>query len=373
VIQRLTILVIASVLLCSQAFAQSTQTRLSSLKKNIHSVKKQITHDAKKRKHFNAALAKTESHISSLSQQLTLTNADLSSKNKSLKKYQKKSHVLLANINKQQVVLAKQIRSSYMLGQQPYLKLLLNQQNPEKIERMLAYYHYFNKQRLQSIATLQSSLKILSTTLAQINTKKLQLLALISQQKEEQALLGSVQKKRTQLVKDLSLRITSQKTKLAILLKNKKQLERIIAKAGQQKLNARIRTQRFDRLKGKLPWPTKGKLIQQFGTQIGKSELRYEGVLIKAPQGQTVRAIAAGKVVFARWLSGYGLLIIVNHGNGYMTLYGRNHATLKHVGDLVKKGENIATVGDSGGYNQSSLYFAIRHNAKPLNPNRWCH
>jgi septal ring factor EnvC (AmiA/AmiB activator) len=120
-------------------------------------------------------------------------------------------------------------------------------------------------------------------------------------------------------------------------------------------------------------WPTKGHILDYFGTKIYHSELRWSGILIKAPENQKVHAIANGKIVFANWLPGYGLLLIINHGHGYMSLYGRDHSLKKKVGDMVKKGDVIATVGKSGGYRHSALYFAIRHNAEPLSPKKWCH
>ena len=128
----------------------------------------------------------------------------------------------------------------------------------------------------------------------------------------------------------------------------------------------------FYKKRGHLIWPTTGRIKHHFGTQIGQSELKWNGVLIEASQGQTVHAVAPGKVIFAKWLQGYGLLLIIDHGNGYMTLYGRNQSLLKKVGDWVKTNTTIATAGQTGGFSQSALYFSLRHNAKPLNPEKWC-
>lgn len=128
----------------------------------------------------------------------------------------------------------------------------------------------------------------------------------------------------------------------------------------------------FALLRGKLPWPTKGTVLHYFNTTIAKSELKSTAELISAPDEQPVYSVAPGVVVFSKWLEGYGLLIIINHGEGYMTLYGRNHSLYKHEGDQVAAGDLIATVGQSGGYEKPALYFAIRYNAKPLDPNQWC-
>ena len=171
-------------------------------------------------------------------------------------------------------------------------------------------------------------------------------------------------------MRGLNAKIKTRQQRLAILEKNKIHLESTL-KSLSQKSNAW--TDDYAVLKrGKLPWPAKGRILSSFGRSISSSELKSTGVLIQAPMGRKVRAVMPGKVIFSRWMRGYGLLIIVDNGHGYMTLYGRNESLYKKRGDVIKRGEIISAVGNSGGYQKSALYFAIRHNAKPVNPSKWC-
>ena len=165
-------------------------------------------------------------------------------------------------------------------------------------------------------------------------------------------------------------KIKQQHQALEVLNQNKKTLDKTLAK-----LNSHPRPSgqvTFAQQKGALVWPTNGEVTHRFGTKIQQSELTWSGVVLRAPAGQTVRSVADGDVIFAKWLSGYGMLVIINHGDGYMSLYGRNQTLYVKQGSRVKAGQKIATVGQTGGFDQPGLYFAIRHNAKPLNPKLWC-
>ena len=149
-------------------------------------------------------------------------------------------------------------------------------------------------------------------------------------------------------------------------------MEKIVHRLSRHKASSPRSRISFAKAKGPLPWPTRGTLIKRFGSKIANSDLAWNGSLIRAPNGQKIRAIFPGKVVFSDWLRGFGLLIIIDHGGGYMTLYGRNQALYKQVDDQVLPNEAIAEVGHSGGYQESSLYFEVRHDSHPENPEKWC-
>ena len=163
--------------------------------------------------------------------------------------------------------------------------------------------------------------------------------------------------------------ISNKNIKLQQLLRNKERLEAMINALQRESTQA---SQGFSKKRGGLNLPTDGIISTRFGTQIEQSELRWTGVLIRAKENSPVHAIAGGKVVFAKWMEGYGLLMIIDHGGGYMSLYGRNHYLYKKTGDHVRAGEEIAAVGNSGGFEQPALYFGLRHNGQAVDPLTWC-
>ena len=179
---------------------------------------------------------------------------------------------------------------------------------------------------------------------------------------------------RTQLINSINNTIRDQNQVLENLNINKKRLEQTLMHLSHTPVTSKENFTyiNFAQQRGHLPWPTKGKVMHYFNSPIAQSELKWTGELIEAPDDQPVYAVAPGTVIFSKWLQGYGLLIIINHGHGYMSLYGRNHSLYKHEGDKVSAGDLIATVGQSGGYGKPALFFAIRYNAKPLDPSQWC-
>ena len=315
-------------------------------------------------------LKKNEIISGKISKKLYKTNHNLTQQQALLTTLKESEKGYKSKLGDQEILLSKEIQTAYMLGRQPYLKLLLNQQNSNQVSRVLMYYQYINKDRIGAIKNLQNTLAKLKNNQEQIRTQYNTLQVLQQKQKNEKIKLAGIKKNRQTLINNINDKIQGRKQRLKDLLSNKRRLEKTLAQLSKKAQGTGFGN--FSRWRGKLRWPTKGKILRLFGTQIEQSELRWGGVLIKAPDGHPIHAIAKGKVVFAKWLSGYGLLIIVNHGHGYMTLYGRNNALYKTVGDSVKKGDLIATVGKSGGYQSPALYFAIRHNGKPLNPTRWC-
>ncbi len=274
-------------------------------------------------------------------------------------------------LNQQQQLLAQQIRANYQLGKYQYVKLLLNQEDPNAISRLLTYFHYINKARVKIITKLNQALSALLDSKQKIvlHTEKLQ--TLINQQQQQQQQLITQQNYRQKVLQQLNASIDTKDKKLTMLTGNKSRLEQLINQLKESTWQAQPK-QPFAAMKHKLPWPTAGRPQNMFGQSIDNSTLTYNGVMIKAPLGQAIKAVYPGKVVFANWLRGFGLLLIIEHGQGFMTLYAHNNSLYKKTGDRVRSGDLIATVGNSGGNEQNGLYFEIRRNGKPLNPLAWC-
>lgn len=372
--KKIILLILPALMLtfCSNIFANQKHALLLHLNKKISVIKTAIANENSKRNILQNELAQTESLASQSTVKLQKNQHQLVHIQKNLMRLKQQQQATENKLNTQKDTLGKQFRIAYMMGRQSYFQLILDQQNISEFSRMLTYYKYITKQRLQTIHTIENLLATIQANKARIQNQydALQLLGKKTRQQRQQ--LASTKKYRQALIKQINQQILSKQQRLAILIKNQQQLSHTVNHLENLEYNAALHGS-FSSLKGRLRWPTAGKVLHTFGTIINRSELRWGGDLIKAKAGQAVHAIAAGKVIFAKWLSGYGLLLIINHGNGYMTLYGRNNTLYKKVGDLVKPGQLIATVGTSGGYQQPALYFAIRHNSKPLNPQRWCH
>jgi len=359
------------ILLTSSCHA-SDHTLLQRINHKISSVTSLLKRDKSKRSQLQKTLAKTETRSGQVAMQLHTTQTKIKKQQKQLRILQKNEKNYQRQLQSQQQLLAKQLRANYLLGRNPYLQILLNEKDLSKVSRTLTYYHYLNDERANTINSLQTTLKNLQTLNQQIDSNIHALTTLEGQQLNEKSSISSLRAQRKRVISKLNKRILTRKQKLQQLQNNKSQLESTIAKLQHQTIASGFTNAPFTKQKGKLPWPTLGSVVNLYGKQINHSQLTWSGILIKAKENTDVHAVAPGNVIFSKWLAGYGLLLIISHNNGYMTLYGRNHYLYKKVGDTVKAGELIAKVGRSGGYKQPALYFAIRHNGTPINPMRWC-
>ncbi|MCI0517131.1 MAG: peptidoglycan DD-metalloendopeptidase family protein [Woeseiaceae bacterium] len=276
-----------------------------------------------------------------------------------------------AELETETSLLEDQVVAAYSTGGQERLKLLLNQLDPAALGRQLAYYRYFSEYRSRNIEAVNTHISELRQLRAQVAEEENRLAGLTRERFVELTELGAAQEKRQQLLVSLKSRIAEEGSEIQRLAAQEQDLSRLIAELGSILADYPIRSEEpFSELKGRLTWPVAGGLVHDFG-QPRAGGLKWNGVVLTAPRGREVRSVYHGRVVFADWLSGLGLLVIVDHGEGFMTLYGYNETLLKATGDWVAPGDVIATVGDSGGQSQSGLYFEIRQGTTPVNPRRW--
>ena len=268
-------------------------------------------------------------------------------------------------------MLASQVRAAYTSGSQERLKLLLNQHDPATLGRQMAYYRYFSDFRGRNIESVNAHIEELKTLHAEVAREDDRLAGLARARYVELSELNTAQEKRQQLLASLKSRIAEEGSEIQRLAAQEQDLSRLIAELGSILADYPIRSEEpFSELKGRLTWPVAGRLLHDFG-QPRAGGLKWNGVVLGAAPGREVRAVYHGRIVFSDWLSGLGLLVIVDHGEGYMTLYGYNETLLKATGDWVAPGDVIATVGDSGGQAQAGLYFEIRQGKTPVNPRSW--
>jgi len=271
--------------------------------------------------------------------------------------------------------LARQLRVAYALGREGRLKLILNGQDPEDVPRLLRYHDYFSRNQRQRIQELSAAQQRLHSTLNTIEKQNLRLTALAERQERQARELARERDLRAVALAQSEQRLKTQRQRLAVLQKNERRLTELV-KALHQAIDdipADLEPPKsFRALRGKLPWPIQGRLIRRYGERSKAGDRRTGGVVLSAREGLEVRAITHGRVVFADWLRGFGQLIIIDHGGGYMSLYGYNQSLLREPGEWVNAGDSIATVGDSGGQAENGLYFEIRRAGQTLNPGRWC-
>jgi len=268
--------------------------------------------------------------------------------------------------------LAEQVRAAYMSGSQEKIKLLLSQRDPATLGRLMAYYRYLSNYRADNISAVMDEIQRLAELRSQIAAEAVRLASLAKKRYAELTQLNSSQEQRQALLKRLKDKISSEGQEVERLAAQEQDLTRLIAELTSILSDYPISSEApFSEHKGKLTWPVAGTLIHDFGQPRAGADIKWNGVVLAAPRGREVRAVYHGRVAFADWLAGMGLLVIVDHGEGYLTLYGYNETILKNAGDWVAPGDVIATVGDSGGQQRSSVYFELRRGTKPVNPRQW--
>lgn len=344
------------------------KTKINALRQDLNSVRN--LHDK-----VRVELRETEVSISKRFNNLKKIKQKLNKQTRRLKKLHRRHNQLQHNVSQQRDLLGRQIRTAYTIGKQEYIKLLLNQENPGAVGRVLTYYEYFNHARSQRIYSAKQSLINLTRVKQTIKQETKTLKRLQQQQLAEKEKLEHSYQKRAIVIVKLNLEIQGKDQVLQQLLEDQKQLERVLDiisdNMPEMVTESNIR-QPFAKLKGKLFWPVLGRVKKLFGKKRDIVNIKWNGVFIQARQGNNVRAISHGRIAYADWLRGYGLLIIIDHGDGYMSLYGHNQVISRETGDWVDAGDIIGKVGNSGGQQHSGLYFEIRQNGRPTNPGIWC-
>lgn len=346
---------------------------LAKLQQEIRKLQQWLKETESEHDKLNDALKKSDEKIGALAKKIDATRTQLNAERARLKKLQAEQKQLRFLKSEQKQQLAKQLTGAQKLGNQGSIKVLLNQDDPQQISRMLKYYEYFNEARMESIQTLIENLKRLNNIENEILTQQNKLVQTENHLLKKNKLLNNEKKQHKQLLASLEKRRQQKSSVLSQKQKDQKRLQQLITEVATL-LDNSVRKQDarpIRALKGKLPRPTKGRIVKAYGNYNAQARNKWQGWLIKGYEGSAIKAVHHGRIVFSDWLRGFGLLLIVDHGDGYLSLYARNQSLLKSVGDWVYQGENIATLGSSGGFKEPRLYFEIRHNGKPQDPAAW--
>lgn len=360
---------------------------LSLVESNIDTVKHSIAQLSEQKNSMQSLLSEIDKNYGERAAILKKLQVTIEQKRQSLDTIHRDMDVHRSEIESLNNELANQVRLAYALGQKEKLKLLLNQQDSVKSGRMMVYFKFFNQNRLKKLQDLEAAVKDLDQLdkERQVETEVLQ--QDLERKQAEQTSLNDARKQRNELLTRIDSDFISNEQRLAQLQESESRLRGLMTSLSDTEKALSVNAEQdkelstslanvsktntdFLSLKGKLPWPVVGKLSHKFGS--ARTEVAWDGVLIDAKEGLEVQAVTRGKVVFAEWFRSFGLMIIIDHGQGYLTLYGYNQSLYKKTGDAVEAGDIIASVGQSGGRNKAGLYFGIRNKGVPIDPLEWC-
>ncbi|OZG71781.1 metallopeptidase [Hahella sp. CCB-MM4] len=349
------------------------QQKLDALKQNISKLRTWIDGARGEQSQLEKDLRATEEKIQAKVREINAIESDIHDTEAQIRELESEEKEHLASLNQQQALLGKQIRAAYAMGQEQGIKLLLNAEDPLKLQRLMNYYGYLNRARGDQIEEYRDTIDQLKQTRAGILERNQELISFRNNLARARENLEGQRKERAVTLAKLTKSLNYKKNELVRMEKDQQQLETLVQEVEKTISNLELTQDSvpFAKLRAKLPWPTSGKMQRNFGRSAGGKNFRMPGVFFSVPVNTPVKAVHHGRVVFSDWLRGFGLLMIIDHGDGYMSLYGFNQALLKDTGDWVNSGELIASAGNSGGQQESGLYFEIRHKGKPDNPAKW--
>ena len=350
------------------------QIKLENIKEGISSLLNKITFNKGSYQRLQKTLRKNEKAISTISREILRNRKAIASREQSVKKL--KTQILeinrfLDNIKER---MSKDLRMLHHQGTNSPAKLFLNMEDPSSLPRTIYFHKRVQHARERKLEEINATRQTLEIQQKKLNLEQQQLAQLQEGLTGEKKSLDQKQKQRQRTLAELKKEIGKESNKLERKQQEAVKLQQLITQLNQRLKSADKDPKGFRKQKGKLKWPTAGKLIHQFNQKRSENgQLRWQGVVMRGTQGQAVNAVFSGQVVYSDWMTGFGNLLMIDHGGGYLSLYGHNQALLKSAGDSVNKGEQIATLGNSGGELEDALYFEIRHHNKPINPSSWCH
>ncbi len=348
--------------------------QLEALQEEMREVEETLARSRDERDSVIAELQALEQEIGRAARRLHELDASLNANRARIDELEAEREVREAGIEEQRRQLAEQIRGAYVMGRQEYLKLLLNLEDPASVERMLEYFDRVGKARNRRIAGALEALRALADVRRELDSERDMLAGLRRDREAQTEHLKMRRSERRELLARVESVIESDRDRLDRLAAEEQQLQRLIEELREALADLPERAEErapFAEQRGRLQWPLRGRVAAAYGSTRGRGGDRWRGVLLAAERGTPVSAVSHGQVVFSDWLRGLGLLLIIDHGDGYMTLYGYNDSLYRDVGDWVDAGDIIAGAGDTGGAERVGLYFELREGGDPRNPLTW--
>jgi septal ring factor EnvC (AmiA/AmiB activator) len=361
-----------------QSLAQSDEEKareqLQQLEADIKRITAEISEANSRHDNLQEQLRAAEVDLGKLQRKITNNQQALVKGAEQLTELEQQRTQLKEARDKQRARIAQELKMAWQMGRQGQVKIVLNQEDPHTMARALGYYRYFFRARNTLLENYRKTLLDLEDVEQRIDAKQAELKTTGDTLAQQQVELTKAQDEQKQALDELSESIDSSSAQLKQKQQDRKQLEELLRAIEKAIVELELPENyaSFQSAKGQMAWPVKGKHNNLFNRSRNEGKMRWQGITIAAPEGTKVNAIHHGRVVYADWLRGSGLLLIIDHGDGYMSLYAHNSTLLREVGEWVTAGTPISTVGNTGGEEQAALYFEIRHNGKPTDPATWC-
>jgi septal ring factor EnvC (AmiA/AmiB activator) len=352
--------------------SEQANAELKEVRKQIDTLKDDLENEGRRRSRAERNLADVEKSEQKVRRELSSIRKKLRASKERQADLERQSEAQRKELEKQRAALANQLRVAYINGNEEWLRVSLSQQDATSLGRRMTYYGYFSQQRRVTIEKVAAALAQLEEIKVEISTEMTRLAKLEADATDKLEEIADTRTERAELVARINADIRSKDAQIERLQAQAADLTQLVkALARVMPKMPDIDAEPFAGKVASLSWPADGPIRKNFGESRADGRLKWEGVVLGASSGATVRSVYYGRVVFSDWLDGMGLLTIIDHGAGYMSLYGHNQDLLKEVGEWVDPGEVIAHVGDSGGQAAAGLYFEIRKNGKPVNPSQW--
>lgn len=353
---------------------EKTRAQLQSLEKDIQRISHEISSATSHRDKMQRQLRDAEETLGRLQRDIAATGQEIDRSRERLAELEQQRAQLEGAREAQQARIATEMRAAWQMGSQGRLKVLLSQEDPHTLARAMTYHRYLHEARRETVADYRRTLAELATLGERVDGELRELEQqneVLARQRRE---LGEIRAEREQALVALNADIDSKAARLEQMQDDRRELENLLQAIEEAvaKLEAPADHRAFEAARGEMPWPLGGKPSNRFGSWRNAGKMRWQGVTIPAEEGTTVQAIHHGRVVYADWLRGSGLLLIIDHGDGYMSLYAHNQSLLREVGEWVAAGAPVSTVGSTGGRDRAALYFEVRHQGKPVDPAHWC-
>ena len=353
--------------------AREARAQLEAVRDQIARITRQVSRGQAERDRLTRQLRATEESVGKAQAALDDLRQQRQAGAARRAELEAQQHRRVADLGSNRSALAGQLRAAYLTGREEPLKLLLNQRDPAQAGRMFVYYSYFGRARAAQIQAIEADLQRIGQLDGQLQAQDAQLAGLQQAQEAQVSALQQARSHRAQVLASISAETQTRAARLTRLRQQQSDLESLLAqlrRAAASLPSEDLGRSPFARLRGRLARPVAGRIIESYG-QVRAGGLKWDGDLFATQRNAPVHAVSQGRVVYADWLAGLGLLIIVDHGGGYMSLYGHNGRLFESVGQHVAAGQTIAQAGDSGGSARPELYFEIRKDGKPVDPRLW--
>lgn len=356
------------------AHAADSEQQLKALRARLERLQTELNETRGRRDAVREELRILESRIGAARRTLRALDARIATYGRELKELRARQRSEQRLLTRERAALARQLRAAHAMGEAEPVKLVLNQDEPARVTRVLTYYRLLNQARAERLTAVRAGLDRLQALDARLKAQTRELETARAEQERERQSFETAREQRGALLARLNREVRDRSQEIERLRADQQRLERLVGelKYALPPFAHPDPKARFASLKGRLPLPVAGRVLAGFGHEKGIGNLRWRGAFLAAREGQEVRAVHGGRVVYADWLRGFGLLLILEHGDGYMTLYGHNQSLYREVGEWVTAGQVIAAAGSTGDAPQAGVYFEIRHDGEPQDPLRWC-